>query len=241
MAPVYISSDMGPLGLGCAAPTEANDQHLLEDCVALIQHPRAIPGAETAVDAFYFTSLRPAAATILLNVESDDYGVVEDRPCGCPFDELGYRRHMRGIRSYGKLTGEGVTLVGSDMTKILEESLPQRFGGSPLDYQLVEEENEQGLGRLVLLVNPKVDIPDEQQVIDAVLEELGQGSESAGIAGIFWKQANTLRVRRQEPGWTSRGKLSGLQRSRGAASRSAAPVSDGTTPAAEEPERKVGA
>jgi hypothetical protein len=241
MAPVYISSDMGPLGLGCATPAEANDQHLLEDCVALIQHPREIPGAETEVDVFYFTSLRPAAATILLNVESDDYGVVEDRACGCPFEELGYHRHMRGIRSYGKLTGEGVTLVGSDMTKILEESLPQRFGGSPLDYQLVEEENEQGLGRLVLLVSPKVDIPGEQQVIDAVLEELGHGSEAAGIARIFWKQANTLRVRRQEPGWTSRGKLSGLQLSRGAGRRTAEPSGERATASAGELERKVGA
>jgi hypothetical protein len=100
------------------------------------------------------------------------------------------------------------------MTRILEETLPARFGGSPLDYQLVEEENEQGLGRLVLLVGAKVNIPGEQQVVDAVLEELDHGSESAGIAANFWKQANTLRVRRQEPQWTSRGKLRGLQRPR---------------------------
>ncbi len=211
MAPVYISSDMGPIGLGCAAPSESNDQHLLEDCVALIQHPRRIPEAGVDVDAFLLTSLRPAAATILLNVESDDFGVVEERSCGCAFEELGYHRHVRSIRSFGKLTGEGVTLVGSEMTKILEDVLPARFGGSPLDYQLVEEENEQGLGRLVLLVSPRVGLPAEEEVVDVVLEGLGQGSEAAGIAGLFWKQANTFRVRQQEPEWTPRGKFRNLR------------------------------
>ena len=234
MAPVYISSDMGPIGLGCAAPAKANDQHLLEDCVALIQHPRRVLGDGIEVDAFYFTSLRPAAATILLNVESDDYGVVEERSCGCAFEDLGYRRHVTDIRSYGKLTGEGVTLVGSEMTDILEEVLPGRFGGSPLDYQLVEEENEHGLGRLVLLVSPKVSIPGEQQVIDAVLDGLDEASEAAGIARLFWKQANTFRVRKQEPQWTPRGKLRALERSRrspgddpDAAQEPVAMVSDG--------------
>ena len=212
MAPVYISSDMGPIGLGCAEPAEANDQHLLEDCVALIQHPRKVADAGIEVDAFYLTSLRPAAATILLNVESDDYGIVEERSCGCEFGDLGYRRHVMGIRSFGKLTGEGVTLVGSEMTAILEDLLPGRFGGSPFDYQLVEEENELGLGRLALLVSPKVDIPNEQEVVDAVLDALGEGSEAAEIARLFWKQADTFRVRRQEPEWTSRGKFRSLRR-----------------------------
>ena len=32
-------------------------------------------------------------------------------------------------------------MVGSDMEKILEEELPERFGGSVLDYQMIEEED----------------------------------------------------------------------------------------------------
>jgi hypothetical protein len=214
MAPVYISSDMGPIGHGCAAPTETNDQHLLEDCVALIQHPREILDSGIEVDAFYFTSLRPAAATILINVESDDYGVVEKRSCGCPFDELGYHRHVHSVRSFGKLTGEGVTLVGSEMTRILEEVLPRRFGGTPLDYQLVEEEDEHGLGRLVLRVSPKLDCPPDDTVVAAMLEALGESSEAAGLARNFWEQADTFRVRREEPQWTSRGKLKALEKQR---------------------------
>ncbi len=210
LAPVYISSDMGPVGHGCAAPAEVGDQHLLEDCVALIQHPREILDTGIEVDAFYFTSLRPAAATILLNAESDDYGVIEERSCGCEFDELGYHRHILGVRSFGKLTGEGVTLVGSEMTHILEEVLPAKFGGSPLDYQLVEEEDENGLGRLVLLVNPSVEIPGERQVVEGLLEALGTDNDAAGLARVIWKQADTFRVRREKPELTSRGKFRSL-------------------------------
>ena len=229
LAPVYISSDMGPVGHGCAAPTEVGDQHLLEDCVALIQHPREILDTGVEVNAFYFTSLRSAAATILLNVESDDYGVIEHRSCGCEFEDLGYHRHIVGIRSFGKLTGEGVTLVGSEMTRILEEVLPERFGGSPLDYQLVEEEDENGLGRLVLLISPKVEITSEQQVIERVLEALGTDSDAAGLARVIWKQADTFRVRREAPEWTRRGKLRSL---RVAAKEAAtgAPPTESTTP-----------
>ena len=73
----------------------------------------------------------------------------------CPLERYGYTEHISRIRSYSKLTGEGVTLVGSEMLRILEEVLPSRFGGSPLDYQLLEEEDEQGFTRLHLLVSPK--------------------------------------------------------------------------------------
>ena len=81
---------------------------------------------------------------ILLNVETDDYGVLESRPCGCRMGDLGLTTHVTQVRSFRKLTGEGMTLVGNDMIRILEEVLPTRFGGSPLDYQLAEVENEVG-------------------------------------------------------------------------------------------------
>ena len=57
------------------------------------------------------------------------------------------------------MTGEGMTLIGTDMVRILEEDLPRRFGGSPLDYQLMEEEDERGFTRLSLVVSPDVVLP----------------------------------------------------------------------------------
>lgn len=207
LIPHYISVDSGPVGIGCARPSAYDDVHFLRDALALIQHPRTLSGTDTTVDAFYFTSLRPTAAKILVNVESDDYGVVEERSCGCDLGEVGYTHHLSQIRSFGKLTGEGVTLVGSEMIRILEEVLPERFGGTPLDFQLLEEEDENGLTRLTLLVSPRVSIGSDDEVVATVLEALGRSSAAADIARAFWQQTNTFRVRRAEPVWTNRGKL----------------------------------
>jgi len=210
---IYISEDTGPMGIHCVAPLEENDQHLLEDGIALIQHPREVLDSGVEVDAFYMTTLRPMASKILLNVESDDYGIVETRSCGCPLEELGYQRHLRRIRSFGKLTGEGVTLVGSEMVRILEEVLPERFDGSPQDFQLVEEEDaETGFSRLVVLASPALEIPREEDLIEAMLEALAESSVAADLARTFWQQAGTFSVRRQEPVWTARGKLPSIRR-----------------------------
>jgi hypothetical protein len=203
----YYFAEAGAIGYSCGHPRDHGDLHLLVDHLALIQHPREVPGFDASVDSFHFTTLLPMAPKVLLNAESDDYGIVEDRACGCLFGDLGMTTHLRDIRSFQKLTGEGVTLIGSDMVRILEEVLPSRFGGSPLDYQLLEEEDGEGFTRLSLIISPRVDLPDEDLVIDAVLEELGNGDAAADISRAVWDQAGTLRVRRTEPLLTARGKL----------------------------------
>jgi len=73
-----------------------------------------------------------------------------------PAGKLGYTEHLSHIGSYGKLTSEGATLIGDEMLPILEETLPARFRGSPLDYQLCEEEDDQGLSRLTVRVSPNI-------------------------------------------------------------------------------------
>jgi hypothetical protein len=207
----YTSVDAGPMGLPCTKPIEDNDQHLLEDNLALIQHPREVAASGVEVNAFYFTSLQNKASKILLNMESDDYGIVEQRACGCPLEDLGYHRHVRQIRSFGKLTGEGVTLVGSEMVRILEEVLPQRFGGSPQDFQLVEEHDDKGFTRLTLLVDPSLDVPRDEDLIDGLLEAIQESSVAGGLTQSYWRQAETFRVKRQAPIWTARGKLPSIR------------------------------
>jgi len=205
--PCYVITEIGAVGLGCRNPIDENDMHLLKDNVALVQHPRLVPGTDFTVDAFNFTTLLPSTPKIMLNVESDDYGVVETRACGCPLEEHGFTEHVRGVRSFRKLTSEAVTLVGNAMIRILEEVLPARFGGTAVDYQIMEEEDSNGLTRVSLLVDPTVRLDDEQAVIDTVLAELRKDSEAAGLAAVVWKQAGTLRVKRQAPIATRRGKL----------------------------------
>ncbi len=205
--PTYGLAEAGRIGMGCANPTDCNDLHLLKDAFAVIQKPRQVPGSEIIVEAFNITSLLLTAPKLMLNVEIDDYGILESRSCGCPLEDLGFTEHLREIRSFSKLTGEGVTLVGSEMVRILEEVLPTRFGGSPLDYQLMEEEDEQGFTRLSLLINPSLEIADENAVIEAVLEAMEKSSVGADSASAIWKQAKALRVKREKPIWTARGKL----------------------------------
>jgi hypothetical protein len=211
----YTILEVGHIGTLCIKPMDTNDIHFFKDTVALIQHPRLVPASKITVDAFHFTTLLLTSPKLMLNVESDDYGVIENRSCGCPLESYGFTDHIRHIRSFRKLTGEGVTLVGSEMVHILEEVLPARFGGSPLDYQLLEEEDEQGFTRLSLLVSLKIEIKDEKEVTKTVLQALGKGSFSADLARAIWTQAGSLRVKRMNPTWTAGGKLMPLQLSRG--------------------------
>ena len=212
--PQYFFVEAGPVGLGCQQPVDETDLHFLKDSLALIQYPRQVPGSEITVQAFNFTTLLPSAPKLLLNVESDDYGIIETRSCGCPFETYGLTEHVRDIRSFGKLTGEGVTLVGSEMLHILEEVLPTRFGGSPLDYQLMEKEDRQGFTRLSLLVSPKIQIKGESEVFETVMEALKRSSTAAHLAGELWQQAATLTIMRQEPIWTKGTKFMPLHRTK---------------------------
>jgi hypothetical protein len=215
----YGLEETGRIGMGCARPADCSDVHLLADAFALLPLPRTVPGTDLTVNAFNLTTLLPTTPKLLLNVELDDHGVVESRACGCPLEACGYTEHLREIGSFSKLTGEGVTLLGSEMLHVLEVILPGRFGGSPLDYQLLEEEDEAGFTRLFLVVSPRVLIPDEATVIDVVLEGLRQSGVGADFARAIWTQAGTLRVRRMEPVWTARGKLMPLHLARRAARR----------------------
>ncbi len=207
----YHFTEVGTVGLSCTRSTDPNEQHFLMDHLALIQAPREVPGFELSVPSFHFTTLLTSAPKIMLNVESDDFGVVETRNCGCPFGDLGFSTHIRDIRSFRKLTGEGVTLVGGHIESILEEDLPARFGGSPLDYQLIEEEDELGFTRLTILVDPSVAGADEQAVLAEMHAALRRRGGAAELSRELWKQANAFRVRREAPRLTSRGKMLPLQ------------------------------
>ncbi|MDP9176524.1 MAG: hypothetical protein M3O61_02485 [Gemmatimonadota bacterium] len=203
----YAFSEIGPVGSSCVHATGPNDQHFMQDHLAMIQAARPVPGFSIEVPAFCFTSLLTSAPKLLLNVESDDYGTVDTRPCGCEWETLGFPHHIRDIRSFRKLTGEGVTLVGSDIERILDDLLPAHFGGSALDYQFAEEEDERGFTRLTLRVAPTVVLGDEAEAVEFVLRCLERAGGAAAIAQSMWRQAGTLRIRREAPTMTRRGKV----------------------------------
>jgi hypothetical protein len=203
----YGMVEVSTIGLGCPNAIEAGDVHLASDTVALITHPYAIEGTDVTVPAFQITTLSESVPKLMLNVQVDDYGIVEQRACGCALEACGYATHLREIRSYSKLLGEGVTLIGNDMVHILEHVLPARFGGSAFDYQLSEEEDEKGITRVYLVISPRITIREDTEVIEALHAALRSSSPAAGVASTVWKQAQTIRVKRAEPVWTARGKL----------------------------------
>jgi len=203
----YAFSEVGSVGTSCMNATGPNDQHFMQDHLAMIQAPRRVPGFDLEVPAFCFTSLLSTAPKLLLNVESDDYGTVDTGPCGCEWERLGFPTHIRDIRSFRKLTGEGVTLVGSDMERILDDLLPARYGGSALDYQFAEEEDERGFTRLTLRVAPAIALGDEDAAMEFVLRALDSLGSGGSLVHSTWRQAGTLRIRREAPTMTGRGKL----------------------------------
>jgi phenylacetate-coenzyme A ligase PaaK-like adenylate-forming protein len=200
----YGSTEAGTIGLACTNSTWVDDVHFMNNSLAMIQRPKQI--CDQTVDAFHFTSLLSTNPKMLINVQSDDFGIVEERDCGCPLHQLGFTTHIHQIGSFRKLTGEGVTLIGSDMVHILEHVLPSQFGGSLLDYQLVEEENEQGFTKLMLYVDPSVPIKDETVLLEAFLDAMKQSAPSVRLAQAEYRTGDVVTIRREKPFVTNRGK-----------------------------------
>jgi hypothetical protein len=203
-APQYGMSEAGIVCLPCGAASEPDDMHLMNHKLALLLRPRRL-APDLEVNGFTYTSLQTTSSTLMLNVESGDYGVVEDRDCGCLWAHLGFTTHVHHVRSYEKLTSEGVMFMGSVLYELLEETLPARFGGSPTDYQLVEEE-EDGISRVSLIVSPRVGAADESALLDTFYDKL-RFAEWIRRQADSWRENGTLRVQRREPYATKVGKI----------------------------------
>jgi hypothetical protein len=207
------ASETGLIGSGCLAPEVCDDLHLFHDLNAVIQ-----PGAR-AVDgltprSLLVTSLLPAARLILLNASLGDEGVLGDASCGCPMERVGWTTHLHSIRSPEKLTAAGMCFLDLDVVRALEEVLPARFGGGPIDYQLVEDVGDDGRSRLRLLVDPKVGPVDPEAVAAAFLSAIGPGSGVERLMGLVWKEARVLEVERRAPLPTRAGKILHLHQER---------------------------
>jgi hypothetical protein len=203
----YSMAEAGPLGVACPRGIDATDVHLLRDKVAVLQRAQTPSGTAEPVGVFVLSTLLSTGPKVLINVATDDFGILEERDCGCPLGEMGFHQHLRQIRSMGKLTGLGITLIASDIDHIIEEILPGKFGGSPQDYQLVEEEDRAGATHLHLLVSPSVQLLDEDAPAHALLEALSRGTPGASLQSAMLRSAESVRVRRQQPRANARGKL----------------------------------
>lgn len=207
----YAMVEAGLIGLGCRRGEAPDDVHLASDKVATIECPRRLDGNGASVNALFHTSLLGAAPKVMLNVESGDTGVIEERSCGCGELPASFRRHLHTIRSYEKLTSEGMHFLGTDLIRLMEEELVRRYGGRPTDWQLVEQEVD-GLPRVTLVASPSIgdfDEGDARRTVLAYLRERGVGQR---LMAEVWENGGTLAVVREEPFVTPGGKIQPLQR-----------------------------
>jgi hypothetical protein len=201
----YTMAETGRLGMACGDQAALDDVHLLTDKLAVLQREKPVDGTGATVGALHYTTLLPSAPKLMINVESDDYGVLERRDCGCPLGELGMSLHLHTIRSYEKLTSEGNHFLGSDLITLVDRVLPERFGGAPTDYQLVEDQVD-GLPKVNIVVQPRLGEVAEDEVVSTVLSFLSSKRRNRLMADV-WRDGETLRVVRAEPSTTAAGKI----------------------------------
>ncbi len=190
----------GVIGYGCLAPEEPDEVHLFHDLHAVIQPE----GAEGRF-GLGITSLRKMAPLVLINLSLGDTATLTARDCGCPLHALGWTTHLHTIRSFEKLNAEGCTLLGIDVISLLEELLPNRFGGVPTDYQLVDTEDASGRARLRLLIDPGLGPLDEDEVRRTFLSAIGNDATRATQEVL--SDAGVLTVERKAPRRTGPGKV----------------------------------
>lgn len=198
------------LGRGCARRRFTDEMHVDLSTLAVIEHRRQAAAGSTALEPLLCTTLYPEASVFQLNVENGDSAVLEQRDCGCLLGDVGYNLLIHRVRSFEKFTCQGMNYAFTDLYPLLEDRLPKLFGGGPGDYQLVEEGQSGGEVYLTLRVHPGVGSVDEAKLIEALGEGLSQSSRSQQFMARIWQDAGALRIRRESPTVSSRGKVSPL-------------------------------
>lgn len=208
--PVYGISEAGVIAAGCNhAHRESDHCHLYKDTTAVIPHRHQLERFGVSVDSYLFTTILYESPKLLLNVGMGDYGDVYSDKCDCGFGELGFDVALANIRSFEKLTGDGVTFVETDFLHFIEKELPETFGGRSTDYQLVEEEGSRGLTQLRLLISPRVGEVPEQEVMDRFMRRLQKAEDGcwAQSGTEMWKQSRMVKIQRETPLTTVSGKI----------------------------------
>ncbi len=204
----YSMTEIGRIGIACADQDDLDDVHVLSDKIALLQRDVRVSGGQT-VPALLATSLARSTPQVMINVELGDYATLTTRSCGCVWSRLGFTQHLHDIRSYEKLTAEGMHFLGSELEAILDNVLPGRFGGGPTDYQLIEDEQD-GATTITLMIDPRVGDVDHALAATALLDALGASGSAHRMMANRWREAGIVRVKRGEAQATRAGKILSL-------------------------------
>ena len=202
---LYNGEVGGLSGVPCADPAGVGDVHLCSHRLALSTRDVELRDG-TTVPALCLTTIHHTARATTINLVTDDFAVVEERECGCELGTLGLSTHLHSIRSFEKLTGEGVSFLGESLITLVERVLPARYGGALTDYQFVERERD-GITRLALRASSRVGPLDATAVVETVLGHLDATDGRAQAMASLWRAAGTIEVVREEPELTRNGKV----------------------------------
>jgi len=196
--PRYVATESGLIAASCPHRASTDEMHLHMDRLAVIQRTRETRVGGHCVETFLFSSLSPRTGKVLLNTELGDFGTVSVAPCKCVFGALGMNVRVSNVRSHDKLTGEGMTLLGSELDAVVGELIAQA-GGCPDDYQFWETHNGDGLSRLMIAISPTLQGLNADDFLRAIWQSLRERTVGAHLASEIWRHAGTLEVVRAKP------------------------------------------
>lgn len=210
----YSISETGVVAMACGSPASPDDAHLIDAKIAILQR-EGVPlvRAPRGIAPLFLTTLLTSTPKLMINVESGDFAERSRRDCGCVFEGLGFSTHLQNIRSYEKLTTEGMHFTGSALLRVVEEVLPARFGGDPTDYQLAEAEIN-GNRVVCIRMHPRLASVPEEEVVGAVLSSLAAEGAGDRMMAEIWRQAKTLRLERRPPEVSASGKVPAVVQAR---------------------------
>jgi hypothetical protein len=211
-AGAYIALHYGPGGvyggaLACGTPDFIDEMHVPTTMFTLLEHPKPRDYGGRLVQPLMQTTTHQVAPRFFINVENGDYATMISRDCGCLLEKVGFTQHIHTVRSFEKMTGEGMNYSAADLFDLLENTIPSEFGGGPGDYQLVEEEDERGQTRLTLVVHPEVGELDNEKLLSRLQVGLAQGTRNHRFISKIWQDAGAFRIKRELPHPSARGKI----------------------------------
>ncbi len=202
----YGVSEFGSIGYPCRSMHSRNCVHVSREAVALAMRPHDLAAG---VDSICLTSLLPFAPRVAINVEIGDTGVIEPCTCDCIMRKLGLDLQIRDIAAIAKVTAQGMTIAAGDLVKVLEETLPARFGGRPGDYQLIETEGRSQT-EMVLRIRPGVAVAPPAEVLQVFLAETGR-LYGGSLSLRSWLHSNGIRAEIGETTLAGTGKFRAIR------------------------------
>lgn len=199
--------EVGHIAYGCLTPEAPDDMHLLKDLHAAIQPGKSNNRPGLRPQALLFSTLRLSSPLILINVSLGDQATLKKGTCGCFLGELGLDTHLQYVRSFEKLTSGGMAFLDTEIVQVIEQDLPRRFGGGPTDYQLLEDERDDGKPQLRLIIHPRVGPLDLDQVKTIFLQKIASGSGAEKLTSLIWRDLDMVTIERSLPKTTATGKI----------------------------------